>query len=381
MSLNNNSTIKKVGILGGGQLGRMLLQAAANYVVETFVLENDENCPSAHLCTHFIKGDIKDFETVYNFGKKVDALTIEIESVNVEALEQLEKEGVKIYPSPSVIKTINNKILQKQFYQQNQIPTAEFVVTNQANEIINHVNLLPAVHKIAQGGYDGKGVQTINTKEDAVKGFNAPSVLEKCITITKEIAIIIAVNDKKETAVYPLVEMIFDPYLNLLDYQFSPAKLPENIVYKVEAVALSVVKNLNSPGIFAVELFVDNNNNIWVNETAPRVHNSGHHTIEGNYSSQYDMLWRIILNFPLGNTSAILPSAIVNLIGSNNYNGNAIYDGLENILSMDNVFVHLYGKIITKPGRKMGHVTILSSDYSNLTYKANKIKNSLKVVA
>ncbi|HMZ46265.1 MAG TPA: 5-(carboxyamino)imidazole ribonucleotide synthase [Chitinophagaceae bacterium] len=381
MSLNNNSTIKKVGILGGGQLGRMLLQAAANYVVETFVLENDENCPSAHLCTHFIKGDIKDFETVYNFGKKVDALTIEIESVNVEALEQLEKEGVKIYPSPSVIKTINNKILQKQFYQQNQIPTAEFVVTNQANEIINHVNLLPAVHKIAQGGYDGKGVQTINTKEDAVKGFNAPSVLEKCITITKEIAIIIAVNDKKETAVYPLVEMIFDPYLNLLDYQFSPAKLPENIVYKVEAVALSVVKNLNSPGIFAVELFVDNNNNIWVNETAPRVHNSGHHTIEGNYSSQYDMLWRIILNFPLGNTSAILPSAIVNLIGSNNYNGNAIYDGLENILSMDNVFVHLYGKIITKPGRKMGHVTILSSDYSDLTYKANKIKNSLKVVA
>ncbi|HNL83501.1 MAG TPA: ATP-grasp domain-containing protein, partial [Chitinophagaceae bacterium] len=305
----------------------------------------------------------------------------EIESVNVEALEQLEKEGVKIYPSPSVIKTINNKILQKQFYQQNQIPTAEFVVTNQANEIINHVNLLPAVHKIAQGGYDGKGVQTINTKEDAVKGFNAPSVLEKCITITKEIAIIIAVNDKKETAVYPLVEMIFDPYLNLLDYQFSPAKLPENIVYKVEAVALSVVKNLNSPGIFAVELFVDNNNNIWVNETAPRVHNSGHHTIEGNYSSQYDMLWRIILNFPLGNTSAILPSAIVNLIGSNNYNGNAIYDGLENILSMDNVFVHLYGKIITKPGRKMGHVTILSSDYSDLTYKANKIKNSLKVVA
>jgi len=381
MSLNNNSTIKKVGILGGGQLGRMLLQAAANYVVETFVLENDENCPSAHLCTHFIKGDIKDFETVYNFGKKVDALTIEIESVNVEALEKLEKEGVKIYPSPSVIKTINNKILQKQFYQQNQIPTAEFVVTNQANEIINHVNLLPAVHKIAQGGYDGKGVQTINTKEDAVKGFNAPSVLEKCITITKEIAIIIAVNDKKETAVYPLVEMIFDPYLNLLDYQFSPAKLPENIVYKVEAVALSVVKNLNSPGIFAVELFVDNNNNIWVNETAPRVHNSGHHTIEGNYSSQYDMLWRIILNFPLGNTSAILPSAIVNLIGSNNYNGNAIYDGLENILSMDNVFVHLYGKIITKPGRKMGHVTILSSDYSDLTYKANKIKNSLKVVA
>lgn len=369
---------KKVGILGGGQLGRMLLQAAANYTVETYVLENDESCPAAHLCHHFTKGDIKDFDTVYNFGKNLDAITIEIENVNIEALEKLENEGITIIPKPSVIRTIKNKILQKQFYQEHAIPTAAFAVTNNKNEVQQFSSFFPAVHKLAEGGYDGKGVQILENENEIEKAFNAPAVLEKCIKIQKEIAIIIAINEKGETAIYPAAEMIFDSVLNLLDYQLSPAKLQEKILWKAEAIALSVVKNLKSPGIFAVELFIDNNDEVLVNETAPRVHNSGHHTIEANYCSQYDMLWRILLQLPLGNTKPIVPSAIVNIIGAENYVGAVQYEGLNDVLKMENAFVHLYGKKETKAGRKMGHVTIISSDYTDLTHKANIIKHTLK---
>jgi len=371
----------KVGILGGGQLGRMLLQAAANYVVETFVLENDENCPAAHLCNHFIKGDIKDFDAVYNFGKQVDALTIEIESVNIEALEKLEDEGIKIYPKPSAIKIIKNKITQKDFYKSNEIPTPAYIVTGNLSELKNNKNFLPAVHKIGEGGYDGKGVQIIKAETEFDKGFNAPSVLEKMVNLKKEIAIIVAMNNKNEAAIYPPSEMIFDPVLNLLDYQISPAELPQRVLWKAEAIALKVVKELKSAGLFAIELFVDKNDDVFVNETAPRVHNSGHHTIEANYCSQYDMLWRIILNYPLGNTDPILPSSIVNLLGADGFSGEAKYEGLDEVLQMENVFVHLYGKKQTKPGRKMGHVTIINKDRTDLTYKAHKIKNILKVIS
>ena len=371
----------KVGILGGGQLGRMLLQAAANYVVETFVLENDEDCPAAHLCTHFIKGDIKDFDTVYNFGKQLDAITIEIESVNVEALEKLEAEGVKVYPKPAAIKIIKNKITQKEFYKQHNIPSPEFIITENIVELINHVDFLPAVHKIGQGGYDGKGVQVIRDQSAIEKGFNAPSVLEKMVDIQKEIAIIVAMNDKKEKAIYPATEMIFDPELNLLDYQISPADLDEEVSKKANEIALQLADKLNSPGLFAIEMFVDKNNNVLVNETAPRVHNSGHHTIEANYCSQYDMLWRIMLQYPLGNTAAILPSSIINLLGEDGYSGVAKYDGLDEVLSMPDTFVHLYGKAQTKPGRKMGHVTVMSADKNVLIGSVNKIKNSLKVIS
>ena len=371
----------KVGILGGGQLGRMLLQAAANYTVETFVLENDENCPAAHLCHHFIKGDIKDFETVYQFGKGLDAITIEIEAVNIEALEKLAEEGVKVFPNPSAIKIIKNKIRQKEFYKNNEIPTSNFLITNSLDELKNQSSFLPAVHKIGEGGYDGKGVQIIKQSADLEKGFNAPSVLEKMVDVQKEIAVIVGVNQKGETAIYPPAEMLFDPILNLLDYQVSPARLPEKVLWKAEAIALRVAKSLNSAGLFAIELFVDQENNVWVNETAPRVHNSGHHTIEANFSSQYDMLWRIILNYPLGNTKPILSAAIVNLLGAPGYSGDAIYEGLEDVLKIDNVFVHLYGKKETKPGRKMGHVTILSNDYHELIFQAHKIKQKLKIIS
>ena len=370
----------KVGILGGGQLGRMLLQAAANYDVQTYVLENDNNCPAAHLCHHFTKGDIQDFDTVYQFGKQLDALTIEIEAVNVDALEQLEKEGVKVYPTPAAIRIIKNKILQKQFYADQEIPTAAFHITQHSSDLLNHIQFLPAVHKLGEGGYDGKGVQVLNSEADIELGFNAPSILEQKVKISKEIALIVAMNAKGETVIYPPAEMIFDPVYNLLDYQISPAKLEEKQLWKAQAIARKVLSGLNSPGLFAIELFIDKSGDILVNETAPRVHNSGHHTIEANYSSQYDMLWRILLNYPLGNADEILPSAIVNIIGAEGFTGDVIYEGLDEVLKMDNVFVHLYGKKQTKPGRKMGHVTVISSDYQDLTHKANKIKHTLKAI-
>ena len=370
----------KAGILGGGQLGRMLLQAAANYPVETYVMEDDEESPAAHLCHHFIKGDIRNFDDVYRFGKDLQALTIEIESVNEEALEKLESEGVKIYPKPAALRTIKNKILQKQFYTEHGIPTAEYFVTNDLAAVRSRADFLPAVHKLGTGGYDGRGVQILRTAAEIEKGFDAPGVLEKLVNIDKEIAQIIAVNERGETAIYPPVDMVFDARLNLLDYQISPADLPQNTLWKVEAISLRVVKELKSPGLFAVEMFVTRQGEVFVNETAPRVHNSGHHTIEANYSSQFDMLWRVILGYPLGNTEVILPGAIVNLVGSEGYEGEAHYEGLDEVLQMDNVFVHIYGKKETKAGRKMGHVTIISREKQDLVYKAHKIRNTLKVV-
>jgi 5-(carboxyamino)imidazole ribonucleotide synthase len=373
--------MKKIGILGGGQLGRMLLQAAANYPVDTYVLENDTACPAAHLCHHFTKGNITSYDDVYHFGKQLDALTIEIENVNVEALEQLETEGVKIYPRPSALKTIKNKILQKQFYKDNQIPSSEFIITNNLDEVHEQESFLPAVHKIGEGGYDGKGVQLLKTKHDTAKAFAAPAVLEKMVDIQQEIAMMVAVDNKGETVLYPPVDMVFDQYLNLLSYQISPAELPEKIWWRVEAISIAVVKALQSPGIFAVELFIDKAGEVYVNETAPRVHNSGHHTIEANYSSQFDMLWRILLDYPLGNTDHILPAAIVNILGADGYSGDAVYEGLEEVLEIPDAFVHLYGKKQTKPGRKMGHVTIVSKEKQELLHQVKRIKSTLKVVA
>ena len=372
--------MKKAGILGGGQLGRMLLQVAANYPVETYVMENDTECPAAHLCHHFTKGDITNYEDVYQFGKNLDSITIEIESVNVEALKKLEAEGVKVYPKPAALEIIKNKIIQKQFYEKHEIPTSKFVVTENQRELNNHLSFLPAAHKLAMGGYDGKGVQILRNEKDTGSGFDESAVLEKLVEIKKELAVIIGINEKGETAIYPPVEMMFNPQLNLLEYQVSPAAISEKILWKAEAIALTVVKNLKSAGIFAVELFVDIDDNVLVNETAPRVHNSGHHTIEANFSSQFDMLWRIMLDYPLGNTKPIMNSAIVNIIGEEGYKGKAIYDHLEEVLGIDNVFVHLYGKKETRPGRKLGHVTILSNERQHLIHVANRIKKTLKVI-
>jgi 5-(carboxyamino)imidazole ribonucleotide synthase len=371
----------KIGILGGGQLGRMLLQAAANYPVQTYVLENDPECPAAHLCHGFTGGDIRNFEDVYHFGEHLDGMTIEIESVNVEALEKLESEGVKIYPRPSALRIIRDKILQKQFYKENDIPSSPFRITEKRDDLKKIADFLPAVHKLSSGGYDGRGVQILSEVKDLHLGFDQRAILEKKIDIHKEISQIIAINETGQTALYPPVEMIFNPVLNQLDYQLSPAEIPQQTAWRIEAIALKVVKDLKTPGIFAVELFIDKKGDVLVNETAPRVHNSGHHTIEANFSSQFDMLWRVILGYPLGNPKHIMHAAIVNLIGSDGHSGEASYEGIDDVLKMENVFLHLYGKKETRPGRKMGHATILSPEKADLVYKAKSIKQKLHIIS
>ena len=369
----------KAGILGGGQLGRMLLQAAANYPVETYVLENDEACPSAHLCHHFVKGDITDFDAVYHFGKQVQVLTIEIENVNIDALQKLESEGVTVIPKPAVLRTIKNKILQKQYYQQHNIPTADFIVTQNRQELKGNLNFLPAVHKLAEGGYDGRGVQLLPDAAQLPHGFDVPSVLEKMIDIKKEVAQMVAMDAHGNLALYPPVEMVFDPTLNLLDYQQCPADISDAVFQEVARIATQVVQNFQSPGLFAVELLIDKKDNVWVNETAPRVHNSGHHTIEAHYSSQFDMLWRLMLQYPLGNTACLYPSVMVNLIGADGYIGPVSYKGMEAVLQMPNAYIHVYGKAQTKPGRKMGHVTLVGADVPQLVAQAHHVKQTLQV--
>jgi len=373
--------MQKAGILGGGQLGRMLLQAAANYPVETYVMEKSADCPAAHLCNHFVVGDINDFQQVYDFGKGLDVITIEIEQVNVAALKQLALEGVRVIPHPDILETIQSKIAQKDFYIQHQIPTADYVVTQKKEELNNHLHRLPAVHKLNKGGYDGRGVQILKDENDLSLAFDAPAVLEKQIAIQREISMLVARNEQGELAIYPPVEMIVDPYLNQLDYQISPAILPEPVYWKAEAIAIKVVQSFKSAGLFAIELMVDQQQDVWVNETAPRVHNSGHHTIEGNYSSQFDMLWRILLQYPLGNPDPIAPTAMVNLIGAPDHSGPAVYKGLEAVLSLEHCFVHIYGKKETKPGRKMGHITILHTDRAELLHVSNKVKHAVQVIA
>ncbi|WP_416438104.1 5-(carboxyamino)imidazole ribonucleotide synthase [Phnomibacter sp. MR] len=371
--------MKKVGILGGGQLGRMLLQDAANYPVETFVLENDPNCPAAHLCQHFVLGNIKDYDTVLAFGRQVDVITIEIEAVNVDALEQLEKEGITVIPKPAVLRTIKNKITQKAFYKDNQIPSPDFVVTHTLEDLQQHAHRLPAVHKVGEGGYDGKGVVVMQDEAAMAQGFDAPSVLENMVDIAQEIALIVAVGTDGKHVLFPPAEMLFDPALNLLDYQLTPANITKEVLWKAEAIAIRLVKAFDSPGLFAVELLVDKKGEVWVNETAPRVHNSGHHTIEAHLTSQYEMLWRILLQYPLGATDMVAPSAIINLIGEPGCSGPAHYEGLEQVLGIQGAFVHIYGKADTKPGRKMGHVTVLGTDRTDLIRKAKMVKDTLKV--
>ncbi len=371
----------RIGILGGGQLGRMLLQSAANYQVVTYVLESGSHPPAASLCHYFVEGDIKDYDAVYRFGKLVDVLTIEIEHVNLEALFKLEEEGLKIFPRPAALKIIKDKGLQKQFYKDHHIATSDFHLMEQKYELNNFFDFLPAVQKLRSGGYDGKGVEILRSDEDFHKAFDAPSVLEKLVNIDKEISVIVAVNENGETAVYPPVEMVFDPKYNLVDYLLCPAQLEQKHVLRAQQLATDVAKALNSPGIFAVEMFLDKNGSLLVNETAPRTHNSGHQSIEGNYCSQYDMQMRVLQNFAPGSTAIIQPSLMLNLIGEAGYTGTAKYAGLEEVMNMKGVYLHLYGKHETKPGRKMGHVTILGNDRDELLEKAARIKNSLKVIS
>lgn len=371
----------KLGILGGGQLGRMLIQSCVNFNLTTSVIDPDSQAPCSGFSNEFRTGSLQDYETVYNFGKSVDLLTIEIENVNVDALEKLEQEGVKVYPQASVIKTIQDKRIQKQFYKDNNIPTADFVLIDSKDDIKKHEAFLPAFQKLGKGGYDGGGVQRLTSIADIDKGFDAPSLLEKLVDFKNEIAVICARNAKGEITVYPAVELVFHPEYNLVDYLLAPARLSPELEKKAQDIAEKTTEALGIVGILAVELFQTKDDEFLVNEVAPRPHNSGHQSINANFTSQYEQHLRAILNLPLGSTATKRPSAMVNLLGEEGYTGAAIYQGLDDILKIEGVNLFLYGKKITKPHRKMGHITIIDDDVDRLIEKVELVKKTIKVIA
>lgn len=371
----------KLGILGGGQLGRMLIQAAVDWNVYSKVLDSVADAPCHRLASEFVQGSLNDFDTVYQFGQNVDILTIEIENVNVDALEKLQSEGKKVFPQPEILRVIQDKRTQKQFYRENNIPTTDFVLTDNQEDIKNYESRLPAIHKLGKGGYDGRGVQKIETIEDIVKGFDAPSVLEDLVDFEKEISVIISRNENGETAIFSVVEPIFHPEYNLVEYLFSPAEISEEIEKEAQKIALKIVETWNFVGLLAVELFVTKDGKVLVNEVAPRPHNSGHQTIESCYTSQYQQHLRAIFNLPLGSTKLLTPSAMINLLGEDGYTGDAVYEGIRKVLAEEGVFVHLYGKTQTKPFRKMGHVTVIAPDVPKLREKATFVKDTLKVIS
>ncbi|MES2794415.1 MAG: 5-(carboxyamino)imidazole ribonucleotide synthase [Bacteroidota bacterium] len=374
---NNN----KIGLLGGGQLGRMLLQAAIDLDLHLKILDPDPSAPCALIAPEFVNGSFQDFDTVYNFGQDCELITIEIENVNIEALEKLEAEGKKVFPQPKVLRIIQDKRVQKQFYKDHGIPTAPFILTDNKEEIEKNVSFFPAFNKLGIGGYDGRGVQKLSSVEDIELAFNQPSLLEKAIDFQTEIAIIVARNEAGEIKTFPSVEMAFHPTQNLVEYLFSPANISAEINQQAEEIAISVAEKLGIVGILAVEMFVTKDGNVLVNEVAPRTHNSGHQTIRANFTSQFEQHIRAILNLPLGDTTAFMPAAMVNLLGEKNYEGNAKYLGLTEILKEKGVFPFLYGKKTTKPFRKMGHVTVLGENIEELEEKVNLVREKLKVVS
>jgi len=371
----------RLGILGGGQLGRMLIQEAINYNLATFVLDPDTNAPCKDIANYFECGSITDFDTVYNFGKKADIITIEIEKVNIEALEQLEKEGKMVFPQSRVIRLIQDKGIQKQFFKENNIPTAPFQLVNSKEDLLNSQFPFPYMLKQRKDGYDGKGVMKILNRTDIDKAFDSPCLIEELVDFEKEIAVIVARNSNGDARTFPMVEMEFNAEANLVEFLISPSTYPETIQHKAEQIALNIANSLNITGLLAVEMFVDRNGEILVNELAPRPHNSGHHTIEGNYVSQFEQHLRSIFNLPLGDTRAINNAVMINLLGEKGYDGVAVYKGLEKIMAIDGVYVHLYGKKYTKPFRKMGHVTVVDQNRDSAIEKANYIKKTLKVIA
>ncbi len=369
----------KLGILGGGQLGRMFIQEAINYNISISSMDPDKNAPCAKIADEFFVGDLNDFKAVYEFGKKVNLLSIEIENVNVEALQKLENEGVTVFPQPAILALIKDKGLQKAFYRDNSIPTADYFLVDSKVQIGEHLHLFPFMQKLRKGGYDGKGVTKLMTEKDLAKAFDAPSVLEKFVDFEMEIAVMVARNSSGEVSIYPAVEMEFNQEANLVEFLYSPANITPNLEKEAQKLAKQVIEKLGLVGVLAVEFFVTKTGHLLVNEIAPRPHNSGHQTIEANYTSQYEQHLRAILNLPLGSTKMIQPSVLINLLGEPDYQGNAIYEGIEEVLKEEGVFVHLYGKSITKPFRKMGHVTITAESLEVAKSKALQIKKILKV--
>ena len=383
--MNYFSSNFKLGILGGGQLGKMLLNDTRKFDIYTCVLDSSDEAPCKIACNEFFKGDLLDYDTVYNFGKRVDILTIEIENINVNALEDLEKEGKKVYPSSKTLRTIQNKATQKLFYRDHDIPTADFsrfAYTSEINEAIKHGGFaFPFVWKSAQFGYDGKGVKIVRNEADLKDLPNVECIAEKMVPFKNELAVIVARNPNGEVKTYPVVEMEFHPEANQVEYVICPARIDEKVSKKAQDVALKVSEVFHHVGLLAVEMFQTQENEILVNEVAPRPHNSGHHTIESSYTSQFEQHLRAILNLPLGKTDSKVGGIMVNLVGEEGFNGDVIYENIEKIMEMEGVTPHVYGKKQTRPFRKMGHVTIVNKDINEARVIAEKVKKTIKVIS
>ena len=374
-----------LGILGGGQLGKMLLTETRKFDITTKVLDPSPDAPCRIACNTFVQGNLTDFNTVYNFGKDVEVLTIEIENVNVEALEKLQTEGVKVYPSPQTIKNIQNKATQKQFYVTHGIPTAPFQVfqnTESLKKAINEQQLtLPFVWKSARFGYDGNGVKIVRQLTDLNLLPNDQCIAESLVPFKKELAVIVARNAKGQVRTYPVVEMEFHPEANQVEYVLCPARIEEAVAQKARTIAIHVAQAFEVVGLLAVELFQTKNDEILVNEVAPRPHNSGHYSIEAAYTNQFEQHLRAILNLPLGSTESKVAGVMVNLVGAEGYQGKVVYENIEQIMAMEGVTPHIYGKKETRPFRKMGHVTIVNPNINKARQIAEQVKNTIRVIA
>ena len=382
--MNYFSSDFKLGILGGGQLGKMLLQDTRKLDIQTYVLDPSEEAPCKIACNQFFQGNLMDFDTVYNFGKKVDVLTFEIELVNLDALVKLEEEGLPVYPSPKTLRLIQNKGVQKDFYTQHSIPTAPYSrfdkTTALKTAVENNEVTLPFVWKCTEFGYDGNGVKVVRKATDLDELPNVECIAETMIPFKNELAVIVCRNPSGEIKTYPVVEMEFHPEANQVEYVICPARIDDEVAQKARAIALNVSQQFHHVGLLAVEMFQTENDEILVNEVAPRPHNSGHYSIEASYTSQFENHLRAILDLPLGNTDSKLAGIMVNLVGSEGYSGQVIYQNIEKILEWNGVTPHIYGKKQTRPFRKIGHVTIVNEDVNEARKIAEKVKNTIKVI-
>ncbi|MCK6606735.1 MAG: 5-(carboxyamino)imidazole ribonucleotide synthase [Flavobacterium sp.] len=383
--MNYFSSDFKLGILGGGQLGKMLLTETRKFDIQTLVLEPSEEAPARYSCNGFYKGSLMDFDTVYQFGKMVNLLTIEIENVNLDALDKLEEEGLPIYPSPKTLRLIQNKGKQKDYYVSNDIPTSphqRFVDLNDLRNALAKDELeFPFVWKCAQFGYDGNGVKICRSSLDLVKLPDVECIAEEMVPFKNELAVIVARSVSGEVKTYPVVEMEFHPEANQVEYVICPARIDEKVAQKATEVALKVSEAFNHVGLLAVEMFQTADDEILVNEVAPRPHNSGHYSIEASYTSQFENHLRAILNLPLGNTDSKVAGIMVNLVGEEGYSGQVVYENIEKIMAIDGVTPHIYGKRETRPFRKMGHVTIVNEDMTEARRIAEEVKNSIRVIS
>jgi 5-(carboxyamino)imidazole ribonucleotide synthase len=383
--MNYFSSAFKLGILGGGQLGKMMLYDTRKFDIQTYVLDPSDEAPSRIGCDLFFKGDLMDFETVYQFGKKVDVLTFEIEHVNVEALEKLESEGVKVFPSSKTLKSIQNKGKQKEFYQQKNIPTAPFKKFDSIKDLIadveNNNTTVPFVWKSTQFGYDGNGVKIIRKIDDLKSLIDTECIAEELIPFKNELAVIVARSSSGEIKTYPVVEMEFHPEANQVEYVICPARIDDKVAENAREIALKVSEAFEHVGLLAVEMFQTHNDEILINEVAPRPHNSGHYSIEASYTSQFEQHLRAILNLPLGNTDSKVGGIMVNLVGAEGHSGKVKYKNIETILGWNGVTPHIYGKKETRPFRKMGHVTIIHADINEARKIAEQVKNTIEVIS